>query len=186
VRLLLSMLIIVPLLTVSVAYGQEGDTAEAAAPEPIDEITVTAPRSLRVVRTAMVNAQDETFAVFNDLIDDPDFHITCRVERPFKDGFDPIPVHRATRVCSTRYYRRESRRATEDFLDGIEQVQVFDAAAHKEDLNQKINDLITENPEFRQAMTRFVVSKREYDEAKEKEMSTRIFSRLFGSKNEDP
>ena len=134
----------------------------------------------------MIKAQDETFAVFNTLVDDPDFRITCRLERPFKDGFDPIPVHRTTRVCSTRYYRRGSRRATEDYLDGVGRGDVIDAEAHKEELNQKINELIIESPEFRQVMTKFAVLEREYDAAKEKETSTGIFSRLFGSKKEDP
>ena len=180
------ILITVPLLIVSVAYGQEDDTAPAAAPEPIDEITIIAPRSLSVVRIAMVNAQNETFAVFNNLIDDRDFHITCRLERPFKDGFDPIPVHRTTRVCSTRYYRRESQRATEDYVDGFGPVDVIGAMAHKEELDQKVNDLIIKSPEFRQAMTKFVLLKREYDAAKEIEMSTGFFSRLFGSRKKDP
>jgi len=174
------------LLAVSVAYGQEGDSAEGAAQEPIDEITVTAPQSVSALKTAMDEAQDETFAVFNTKIDDPNFHIICRLQRPFKDGFDPIPVHREIRICATRYYLRESQRANQDFLDGFGEGQVIGASAHKEELNQKINDLITESPEFRQAMRKFVVSKQEYDAAKEKEMSPGFFSRLFGSKKEDP
>jgi hypothetical protein len=174
------------LSAVSVAYGQEGDSAEAAAPEPIDEITVTAPQSVSALKTAMDNAQDETFAVFNTNIDDPEFHISCRLQRPFKDGFDPIPIHREVRVCATRFYLRESQRATQDYLDGFTEGRVTGASAHKEELNQKINDLITESPEFRQAMRKFVVSKQEYDAAKEKEMSPGFFSRLFGSRKEDP
>ena len=178
--------IIMLLLAVSVAYGQEGDAAGAAAPEPIDEITVTAPQSLSAWKTAMDKAQDETFAVFNTMIDDRDFHITCRLERPFKDGFDPMPIHREVRVCTTRYYRRASQRATEDFLDGFEDGRVDRGSAHKEELNQKINDLITESPEFRRAMTEYVVIKREYDAAKEQDKSRGFFSRLFGSKKEYP
>jgi hypothetical protein len=174
------------LLAVSAANGQEDDAREAAPPEPIDEVTVIAPQSVSALRTAMDKAQDETFSVFNTKIDDPDFHIICRLERPFKDGFDPIPVRRETRVCATRYYLGESQRANEDYLDGFGEGRVTGASAHKEELNRKINDLITESPEFRQAMTKFVVSKQEYDAAKEKEMSTGFFSRLFGSKKEDP
>ena len=123
----------------------------------------------------------ESFGVFNALIDDPDFHITCRLERPFKDGFDPMPVHRATRVCSTPYYRRESQRATEDYVDGFGLGEVIGAMAHQEELDQKFKDLIIESPEFRQVMSKFVLLKREYDAAKEIEMSTGFFSRLFGS-----
>lgn len=174
------------LLAVSVANGQEDGAGEAEPSEPIDEVTVIAPRSVSALRTAMDNAQDETFAVFNSKIDDPDFHIICRLKRPFKDGFDPIPVHREVRVCATRYYLRDSQRATEAYLDGFGEGRVTGASAHKEELNRKINDLITESPEFRQAMTKFVVSKQEFDAAKEKEMSTSFFSRLFGSTKEGP
>ena len=85
------------LFAVSAAKGQEDA-------EPIDEVTVTAPQSVSALKTAMDNAQDETFAVFNTQIDDIDFHITCRLQRPIKDGFDPIPVHREIRVCATRFY----------------------------------------------------------------------------------
>ena len=174
------------LLAVSVAYGQEDDSAKAATPEPIDEITVTAPQSVSALKTAMDEAQDETFAVFNTEIDDRNFHIVCRLQRPYKDGFDPIPVHREIRICATRYYLRESQRAIEDYLDGFGEGRVNGASAHKEELNRKIDELITESPEFRQVMRKFVVSKQEYDAAKEKEMSPGFFSRLFGSKKEDP
>jgi hypothetical protein len=174
------------LLAVSVAYGQEDDAGETVPPEPIDEVTVIAPQSVNALKTAMDEAQDETFAVFNTKIVDPNFHIVCRLQRPFKDGFDPIPVHREIRICATRFYPRESQRANEDFLDGFGEGRVIGASAHKEELNRKINDLITESPEFRQAMSKFVVSKQEYDAAKEKEMSPGFFSRLFGSGKEDP
>jgi hypothetical protein len=173
--------ITMPLLAVSVAYGQEGDAAEAATSEPIDEIIVSVPQSLATLRRQMDNAQDETFAVFNAMIDEPDFHITCRMQRPYKDGFDPIPVHGEIRVCATRYHLRESQRSNDDYLDGFGDGQVTGASAHKKELTQKINKLITESPEFRQAMSEYVVSKREYDTAKEQEMSRGFFSRLFGS-----
>ena len=174
------------LLAVSAADGQENDTGEAAPPAPIDEVTVIAPQSVNALKTAMDEAQDETFAVFNTKIDDPEFHISCRLQRPFKDGFDPIPIHREVRVCATRFYLRESQRATEDYLDGFTEGRVTGASAHKEELNRKINDLITKSPEFRQAMTKFVVSKEKYDAAKEKEMSPGFFRRLFGLEKEDP
>ena len=177
--------IIMLLLAVSAANGQEDGAGEAALPEPIDEITVTAPRSVSALKTAMDNAQDKTFAVFNAKIDDRDFHIICRMERPFKDGFDPIPVRREIRVCATRYYLRESQRMNEDYLDGFGEGPVIGASAHKEELDRKINDLITGSPEFRQAMTKYVVTKQAYDAAKEKEMSTGFFSRLFGSGKKD-
>ena len=182
--LLISVIILV--LAVSVAYGQEDDAGEVAPPEPIDEITVIAPQSVSALKTAMDEAQDETFAVFNTKIDDPNFHIVCRMQRRFKDGFDPIPVHGVIRICATRFYLRESQRANDDYLDGFTEGRVTGASAHKKELNRKINDLITDSPEFRQAMRKFIVSKQEYDAAKEKEMSPGFFSRLFGLGKEDP
>ena len=159
--------IIMPLLAGSVAFGQEGDTVEAA--DPIDEITVISPPSLGALKRQMERAQEDTFSVFNAMNDDPNFHITCRMQRLNKDGFDPIPIHREVRVCTTRYFRRESQRENEDYLDDIGDGRVIGASAHNKKLTQKIHSLIEESQEFRQIMSEYVVAKREYDAAKEQE-----------------
>jgi len=157
--LTLAIPIIMPLLSCAAAYGQDGDA--------IDEITVISPPSLGALKRKMENAQEDTFSVFNAMNDDPNFHITCRMQRPYKDGFDPIPIHRERRVCTTRYFRRGSQRANEDYVDGVGRGQVIGASAHHKKLTKKIHDLIEESPEFRRVMSEYVVLKREYDSAKE-------------------
>ena len=158
---------IMPLLAGSVAFGQEDDKVGAA--DPIDEITVTSPPSLGALKRQMERAQEDTFSVFNAMNDDPNFHITCRMQRPNKDGFDPMPIHREVRVCATRYFRRESQRANEDYVHDIGRGQVIGGSAHNKKLTQKIHSLIEESQEFRQIMSEYVVAKREYDAAKEQE-----------------
>ena len=170
------------LLALTLVLGTPALAEDTATPEAIEEIVVSAPKTLSGMRAAMHHAQDETFALFNELIDDPEFEISCRMERPFKDGFDPIPVHREVRVCETAFFRRESARANQDFVDGFDEGQVAGAEQHAAELDAKIKYLITTDPSFRAAMSKYVLAKRDYDAAKEADMSTGLFSRLFGSK----
>ena len=156
----------------------------SSSQEEIEEITVTGPKSINTLKFEMNRAQDETFSVFNASIDDPNFEITCRMERPFKDGFDPIPVHREVRVCLTGYVYQERQRANQDYMDGFSDGEIVGLTAHQMELEQKMNDLVENNTEFsKRQCPRYVLLKREYDKAREEEMSTSLFSRLFGSKD---
>lgn len=191
------LVIVTSLLFSLLSHGQEPATQRAEdlqgvaiEQEPLEEITVIAPQSLRSIYSDMVAAQEVTFDLYNALNDDPDFNIICRREKPAKDACNPIANSWPTQVCTTPYYDREIARETQDVLAGFADFgdATVDIQHHLELLAVKINELATDSPEFHEALIRYRDLKNGYDVERAERISNsllnRFFSGLFGGQDE--
>lgn len=147
-------------LIVTQATAQELELAEfdelmtiSVEQEPIEEVTVVGPRSLRAMNLEVLAAQDVAFDMYNVLIENSDFRIQCRRERPEHPAFDPIVETARVRVCSTPYMDRESAREVRDYLYSFGNADASPAIrAHMRELNAEINRLAGEDDAFYEAM----------------------------------
>jgi len=163
-----------PLDRVALAQDELG-TAEAPAEDAgyadLEEIIVTAPRTLRSMRAEIDAVQDRAFALFNELNVDNDYDIVCRRETPTGSY---IPV----RVCRPRYVDRLEAEAAQDFLAGD---AYFDPGGdilfHEDILRQKIARMAEENPDFHHALADFYRAKTAYEEERQERFRDSWFVR---------
>ena len=145
--------------------------AEDARYADLEEIIVTAPRSLRSMRAEIDAVQDRAFALFNELNVDNDYDIVCRRETP-------TGSHIPQRVCRPRYMDRLEAEAAQEFLAGD---TYFDPGAdilyHEDILRQKIARLVEENPDFYHALADFYRVRTAYEEEREERFQDSWFAR---------
>ena len=145
--------------------------AEDARYADLEEIIVTAPRTLRSMRAEIDEVQNRAFALFNELNVDNDYDIVCRRETPTGSY---IPV----RVCRPRYADRLEAEATQDFLAGD---AFFDPGGdimyHDDILRQKIARMAEENPDFHHALAEFYRVKTAYEEERRERFQDSWFVR---------
>ena len=117
--------------------------------DDLEEVVVTAPRTLSAMRAEIDAVQNRAFALFNELNVDNDYDIVCRRETPTGSH---IPV----RVCRPRYVDRLEAEATQDFLAGD---GFFDPGGdiryHEDILKQKLALMAREHPEFHSALEEY-------------------------------
>ena len=117
--------------------------------DDLEEVVVTAPRTLSAMRAEIDAVQNRAFALFNELNVDNDYDIVCRRETPTGSH---IPV----RVCRPRYVDRLEAEATQDFLAGD---GFFDPGGdimyHEDILKQKLALMALEHPEFHAALEEY-------------------------------
>ena len=154
---------------------QEQATAEAPAEDAayadLEEIIVTAPRTLRSMRADIVEVQDRAFALFNELNADNDYDIVCRRETPTGSN---IPV----RVCRPGYIDRLEAEAAQDFLAGDVYLDPGgDIMYHEGILRQKIARMAEEDPDFHHALAEFHRVKTAYEEERRERFQNSWFVR---------
>ncbi len=117
--------------------------------DDLEEVVVTAPRTLSAMRAEIDAVQNRAFALFNELNVDNDYDIVCQRETPTGSH---IPV----RVCRPRYVDRLEAEATQDFLAGD---GFFDPGGdimyHEDILKQKLARMVEEHPEFHAALEEY-------------------------------
>ena len=159
-----------------VALAQEEQaTAEAPAEDAgyanLEEIVVTAPRTLRSMRAEIDRVQDRALALFNELNVDNDYDIVCRRETP-------TGSHIPRQVCRPRYMIRLEADATQDFLAGD---GYFDPGGdimyHDDILRQKIARMVEENPDFHHMLAEFYRVKTAYEEERRERFQDSWFVR---------
>ena len=158
------------------ALAQDEPATAEAHPEDVgyadlEEIIVTAPRTLRSMRAEIEEVQDRAFALFNELNIDNDYDIVCRRETPTGSH---IPV----RVCRPRYVDRLEAEAAQDFLAGE---AYFDPGGdilyHEDILRQKIARMAEEDPDFHHALAEFYRVKTSYEEERQERFQDSWFVR---------
>ncbi len=169
--------------TLSILLSSGSLAQDTDRSDSIEEILVTAEISLRAMKNQMVEAQDVAFDLFNEVYAGTDYEIICKLERPFKDGFDPINVHRSVRICDSRYVREQEEQATEDYLLGFgtgSTMSSFDDIEHHiEEVDQKIAELFRADPNFRQKVNDWEALKDSYEAALDSDQETGFWSSLF-------
>ena len=134
------------------ATAQEADTGNVD--ETIDEITVVSARTLGQMRTEIVRAEDQAYAIFNELNADDGYDITCK--RETRVGSQIV-----RRVCLARMYRDALSEATEDAVGdetagvvvGVSTVGAnISAKKHQAILREKMRVLTAQHPELLAAL----------------------------------
>ena len=180
-----SIVFIASLFVFQLTFGQEvPETQEADERESMEEVIVSSPPSLRSMAAEVTRAQMNAFTVFNDLNGDDEYDVLCRRETVNKQASNVMGNYGPVLVCRTKFVRRETARDNElvfsgDFDLGDSDV---DYASHARELSQKVNELISEHPEFQEAMSDWAMLKTNYDTAKAEDMKSNFFTRLFKSK----
>ena len=189
---LISLQVVSPLADAQEVDPEQSDAraSVAGSVEPMEEVTVTAPASLRSLYAEIVAAQQAAFDMFNAVNDDNDFDIICRRERPPKDAWNPIANSWPTQVCSTPFVDRVMRNEIRDAVngDGFFGDSSVDVQEHIEELVRKINEAAVEHPVFLQAMVRYKDARATYDEQRSDSIANSpintFFRGLFGNADE--
>lgn len=113
------------------------------APET-EEIVVEGDSSRINLQLQVDQAEDEFFAIFNDLIDDEDFKIECKMERVIGSL-----IHK--RICQTKYMRDElSTAATLNYF-GVNYMAAGVLTDKNRELREKTIELLEQNPQLLRA-----------------------------------
>ena len=117
----------------------------AAEPDQVtEEIIVRGSREDINLKLQVDRAEDEFFAIFNDLIDDEDFRIECKYEKVIGSLIKE-------RICQTGYMRKELSTAATLSLSGIDYMAVPTLTVKNRQLREKTIELIENNAELRNA-----------------------------------
>jgi hypothetical protein len=156
--------------------AQAGQNAEAQTPQ-IEEIVVSGELTSSRLLFQVDRAQDEVYRLFNELLDDSEFRITCARRAP--TGSYIIERH-CQPVFMSDAMARESAQTISAWRSGEEQETVrsmgnalsgrtasrdlqFDLAHKYEQMNQKMFALANDNPQLLAALQRFAQLREQYD-----------------------
>lgn len=177
----LSNLLLVAALSMLLSFGTVAQNS--AEPVSVEEILVTGDLSLRAMKNQTVDALDEVMDLYNEVYAGTDYEMICRRERPFKDGFDPIPIQRTVRICDTSFVREIETQATEDYLlgfgNGSTRGSLTDIERHIDEVDQKMAELIQADPVFRQKVIEWDDLKASYETALASDKERGFWSSLF-------
>ena len=147
----------------------------------LEEVVITAPRTLGSLKSNMISANNNLFEIFNTMNEGTPYEVICRRERPVKDGFSPGLVYGSENVCLTSYHRDAVAQAIEDAENGIGDgtltAYIPELEKHDAIYDQKLKDRIASDPAFRQAIIDYARSKQKYDAAIERDDG--FFASLF-------
>jgi hypothetical protein len=154
--------------------GEEIAEQELVEQDPIEEIRVIE-KPLRSLSTELYKKKKLVFSLFNELNDDSDYDVRCRLEYNRKRSG-------ASKKCTTRYYRKEMQRATRiarfsgyinDYRYEVDRVALNEKYGM---FNLKMREMIDTNQEFHKAMSDYVIAKRSYEDARAKDMRGNFFT----------
>ncbi len=181
-RQLLSLLLVSCLSQVSFAQADSAPetdqpvanssaTIAPARERPTEEITVTEQLPLYRLREMTIEAEDKVYDLFNDLVDEKRFRITCGTEKRSNSLFN-------YRECKPEFERQATRAEAQDHMamwrtttgqagelpsgsvsGGIAVPQQFSVPMQQKELQLKMQTLARENPEFQKALIEFVETK---------------------------
>ena len=150
-----------------VIAGAQKETADdGSVDETIDEITVFSGRTLGQMRSEIARAEDEVYAIFNDLNTDDRYDIICKKETRLGSQI-------VRRVCLSRMYRDALSDATEDAAEdaangasvGVGTVGAnISSRKHQQILREKMRSLASENQELLAALKKRHKLVREFEE----------------------
>lgn len=113
------------------------------APE-IEEIVVEGDSSRINLQLQVDQAEDEFFAIFNDLIDDEDFKIECKNQRVIGSL-----IHK--RICQTKYMKDELTNSAQLFQVGVNYLADEVLKGKNRELRRKTIELLEQNPDLLRA-----------------------------------
>ncbi|MDH3613479.1 MAG: hypothetical protein OEU90_08365 [Gammaproteobacteria bacterium] len=145
------------------AAAQVADPETAEIDTTIDEITAVGARTLGSMRTEVVLAEDEVYALYNDLNEDDGYDIICKKETRIGSQ---IP----RRVCLARMYREAVAEATvdEDTGDYMVVGRMTGSSKHQKILQEKMRALAIEHPELSAALKKRHALAKKFQEERDK------------------
>jgi len=157
------MVLAVSLPSHGAAQGADPESEETDA--AIDEITIEGARTLDSMRAQVILAEDEAFALFNELNEDDGYDIICKKETR-------IGSQMPHRVCLSRMYRERLAEATADAIDensGVIGVgRMPGQSKHQEILREKMRTLAMKHPELLAALKKRYVLDKAFQEARDR------------------
>ena len=130
------------LLTACFLSGRQAVAAESESlPE---EILVEGDRSRINLQLQVDEAEDQFFAIFNELIDDEDFRIECKMQRVIGSL-----IHK--RICQTKYMKDELTNSAQLYQVGVNYLADEVLKKKNRELRQKTIELLEGNAELRNA-----------------------------------
>ncbi len=140
-------------------------TAEAETDEldaAIDEIMVVGARELGAMRAEIDLAEDQVFALYNDLNEDDRYDIICKKETRIGSQ---IPK----RVCLARMYRdaRAAVAADDEEVGMIAAGRMARSQKHQRILEQKLRALAIEHPELLEAFKKRQLLAKKFEQARD-------------------
>ena len=117
----------------------------AAEPDPIpEEIVVKGSRDDINLQLQVDRAEDEFYAILNDLVPDADFRIECKYEKV-------LGTLIKQRICQTGYMRKELSTAATLSLYGVDYMISASLTEKNRKLREITIELLEKNPELRNA-----------------------------------
>lgn len=162
-KILPTMLLVTAALLPARVFAQDADPAEVE-PEvdaTIDEITVVGARTLGAMRAKVTIAEDQVYALFNDLNEDDGYDIICKKETRIGSQ---IPK----RVCLARMYREALAEETVDEDSGfVTTGRMTRSSKHQKILQEKMRSLAKQHPELLQALRKRHALDQEFKQARD-------------------
>ena len=135
-------------------------TVFAQDDEAIDNVVVVGEKSLSQLRNDLFSAEEDFYALYNELNDEDEYDVTCFYETPTGTR---IKNH----VCRAKFiaagYAREASRRRMDVSRVANQDSDAAMAEKTARFQEKLETLITANPELQTALARYNNARAQFD-----------------------
>jgi hypothetical protein len=146
------------------ASAQEEEQAPVAPTETIEEIVVYGDKSLATLKQVVFRAEENFFDLFSALNDDDEFDIRCFYELP-------SGTHIKRHVCRANFVTAATSAAAETFRTRGPRIPTVPAETvimqKRRQLQEKMELLISVNPELLEALNKYTNAKQEYQSERE-------------------
>lgn len=147
--------------------AQESDPDASELDTAIDEVTVFGAQRLGAMRAKVTLAEDQVYALFNDLNEDDGYDIICKRETRIGSQ---IP----RRVCLARMYREALAEETADEdLGFVPAGTMTRSSKHQKILQEKMRALAKEHPELLEALRNRHALDQEFKQARDSKYGDR-------------
>ena len=125
----------------------DGGEDVVPADQPIDEITVIAPRPIARIRADIAIAERKMYGLFNEMNTDREYEVHCRLEKLYGSN-------RKKRLCLPQFERGVMLEAWDNLETGYtgSGVPEEELRRKREILRQKMIDFAGQNPDLAQAI----------------------------------
>ena len=131
----------------------------------IDEITVMGVRELGQLRAELVRAEDDVYTTYNELNDDDDYDIICKLQAPIRSQIK-------RRVCQARLYRDALAAETvDDDNNTLFVAPKLNEKKHNQILRDKMRKVASENPQLVVALRKRLALQQRFDRERDKRFS---------------
>lgn len=149
--------LLLTLATAGLCQDTTEQDSQPAQDETIDEVTVYGTKSLHTLRIELHRAEEKVFAMFNELNLDDAYDIHCE---------EKIPIGSLTkrRLCAPNFLREVSTEQDRFLWNPHVGGEVKSIPKMNKNLKKKMDALVAEQPEFREAFMEYETAKELYED----------------------